>query len=413
MPRLSGGRVVTPDGVLDGAVVSVADGRIVDVAASGAAAAGDVDCSGCWVLPGFLDTHVHGTDGVDVLAGPDAVAQVAAGLTRYGVTGFCPTSLACPPGPLAAFLDAVAAAQAEPAPRGARVLGAHLESNFLNPDYRGAQPASCLRLPPSAGAAAPDAAFSAAEAAFSAAEVLAVIEGHASAVAIVTLAPELPGALDLVRRLAGAGHRVSLGHSGATYDQAAAAIAAGARHATHLFNRMPVMSHRAPGLVGAVLAAGEVTCEIICDGVHVHPAWVRVAAAAKAPSGLVAITDATAGAGLPVGATARLGDLTIHVGERVATLADGTIAGSVTTMDRAFRFLVTEAGLSVPGASRLTSANPAAALGRADLGRLEPGCQADVVVMDEAFEVRQTWIAGRPVWNPDRRPHVSPAGGAP
>ncbi|MGE0812209.1 MAG: N-acetylglucosamine-6-phosphate deacetylase [Vicinamibacterales bacterium] len=411
MPRLSGGKVVTPDGVLDRAAIAIADGRIVEIASSGTAAAGDVDCGGCWVVPGFVDTHIHGTDGVDVLAGPDAVARVAAGLTRYGVTGFCPTSLACPPGPLAVFLAAVAAAKAEPAPRAARVLGAHLESNFLNPDYRGAQPGACLRLPPSAPAAErevrPDGE------AFTAGDILAVIEAHAGAVAIVTLAPELPGALDLVRRLAGAGHRVSLGHSAATFEEAAAAIAAGARHATHLFNRMPPMSHRAPGLVGAALAAGEVTCEIICDGVHVHPAWVRVAAAAKAPAGLVAITDATAGAGLPLGATARLGDLTIHVGERVATLADGTMAGSVTTMDRAFRFLVTEAGLSVPAATRLTAANPAAALGRDDLGRIEPGCQADLVVLDEAFEVRQTWVAGRAVWNPDPRQHVSPAGGAP
>ena len=191
-------------------------------------------------------------------------------------------------------------------------------------------------------------------------------------------------------------------------DQAEAGIAAGARHATHLFNRMPPLAHRAPGLAGAVLAHDEVTSEVICDGFHIHPAMVRLAVRAKGVDGVLAITDATAGAGLPLGATAVLGDQPIRVTERCAVLADGTLAGSILTMDGAFRQLVGPAGLGIVEAARLCATTPARALGRPDLGRLEEGAAADLVVLDEAFQVVQTWVAGEPAWNPAGRPAVSP-----
>lgn len=403
MVRLRGARVVTPGGVIDDGVVAVAGGLLVEVGPAGATAPTDIDCAGGWIVPGFIDTHVHGTHGVDVLAGGDAVSRVAARLPRYGVTGFLPTSVACAPADLAVFLAAVAAEAGRPTAGAARVLGAHLESNFINPEYRGAQPARCLRLPPRSGEAAT------AEGAFTGAAILATIAAHRPAVRIVTLAPELPGGLDLVARLVADGHRVSLGHSAATYDQGRAAIAAGARHATHLFNRMPPLTHRAPGLAGAVIAAPEVTCEIVVDGVHVHPAVIGVVVRAKGAGGVVAITDGTAAAGLPVGATAVLGEHTIHVRETCAELADGTLAGSIVTMDGVFRRLVREVGLTVPQAVDLTAAAPAAAAGRPDLGRLVVGAPADLVVLDSALRVRQTWVGGRPVWNPDGAGAVSPA----
>src|SRR5262249_11952879 len=154
-------------------------------------------------------------------------------------------------------------------------------------------------------------------------------------VGIVTLAPELDGGLDLIQWLVARGHHVSLGHSAATFEQATAAIAAGARQATHLFNRMPPINHRAPGLAAAVLQAEEVAAEIVCDGARVHPAMIRAAIAAKQPSRVMAITDATAAAGLPRGAQATLGSRPIAAGETTALLPDGTIAGSIITMDRA------------------------------------------------------------------------------
>ena len=175
---------------------------------------------------------------------------------------------------------------------------------------------------------------------------------------IVTVAPELAGGLDLIRWLAARGHYVSLGHSAATYDEALAGVAAGARQSTHLFNRMPPLHHRAPGLAGAVLQADEVAAEIICDGVHVHPALVRAAIAAKRPSRVMAITDATAAAGLPVGGRASIGGYAITAAGSTALLDDGTIAGSVTTMDRVFQFLVAAVGLSLVDAATLCATTP-------------------------------------------------------
>lgn len=403
MVRLRGGTVVGPDRLVERAALVIADGTIAEIGPEGAASAADIDCTGCWIVPGFIDTHIHGALGVDVLDGGDAVARVSAMLPRYGVTAFVPTSVACAPDVLATFLAGVGTAQAARPAGGARVLGAHLESNFINPAWKGAQPERCLRLPPR-----PDEPAVAAGV-FTGAAIVATIDAHHDAVRIVTLAPELPGALDLVTRLAGRGHRVSLGHSAATFEEGRAAIAAGARHATHLFNRMPPLSHRVPGLAGAVLAAGDVTCELICDGFHVHPAMAAIAIRAKGRGGVLAITDATSAAGLPSGATARLGDCTIRVGPHCAELADGTVAGSLTTMDAAFRLLVTRVGLSVVDAAHLTATTPADVLGRPDLGRLAVGRSADLVVLDKDFRPRQTWIAGWPAWNSGPAATVSPA----
>ena len=404
MVRLRGGNLVLVDRVVRGGALALDGGRIEEVGADIGASPVDVDCTGCWVLPGFIDTHIHGVHGTDVLADAEAVARVAARLPRHGVTGFCPTTVACAPEALDRFLAAVGAAVRTP-PGSARVLGAHLESNFINPDYRGAQPHDCLRRPPRAGQSRWH------DGEFTGVAILETIAAHRAHVRIVTLAPELDGGLELVASLVAAGHRVSLGHSAATFEQGQAAIAAGARHATHLFNRMPPLSHHAPGLAGAVLADDAVTCEIVCDGYHVHPAMVRMAVRAKGVAGVLAITDATAGAGLPVGATARLGQHVIHVRERRAELADGTLAGSVLTMDGAFRMLIAEAGMSVIEAARLCSTTPALALGRLDLGLLEAGRAADLVVLDERFRVRQTWVGGVPVWNSGASPVVSTTGG--
>lgn len=404
MIRLRGGRIVTPDGVLEGAALAFEHGVIVEIAADTGASADDVACDGQWILPGFIDGHIHGVDGTDVLGSADAVARVAASLPRHGVTGFCPTTVACAPAPLERFLSAVDAAVAAPHDGAARVLGAHLESNFLNPEYNGAQPAGCLRLPPRPGEALSHGG------AFTGAAILAVIDAHRAAVRLVTLAPELDRALDLIARLVAAGHRVSLGHSAATLEQALAGIDAGAHHATHLFNRMPPLAHRAPGLAGAVLTHDGVTTEVICDGFHVHPAMVRMAVRAKGAGGVLAITDATAGAGLPVGSASMLGDQPIRVTERCAVLADGTLAGSILTMDGAFRSLVGPVGLDVVTAARLCATTPAQALGRADLGRLEVGAAADLVVLDADWQVAQTWVAGAPAWNSAGRGAVSPPG---
>jgi N-acetylglucosamine-6-phosphate deacetylase len=346
--------------------------------------------------------HVHGVDGVDALdeAPGGAVGAIAARLPSYGVTAFCPTSVACGPAALRRLLDQVRRARETPAIRSARVLPAHLESNFINPEYGGAQPSGCLRSP--RGAVGAERAGRAGEAGetlqFSAADILAEIERATPDVGIVTLASELDGGLDLVRWLSARGHHVSLGHSGATYEEALAAISAGARQATHLFNRMPRLDHRAPGLAGAVLQSDEIAAEIICDGVHVHPALIRTAIAAKRPSRILAITDATAAAGLPIGSRAMLGGQPITAGARTAQLSDGTVAGSVLTMDRAFQTLVTQVGLSVVDAATICSTSPARELGLIGHGMLMPDAVADLVILDAQFSVVQTYLGGQLVY---------------
>jgi len=406
---LSGASLVLPDRILSPGTLMIEDGRIAEIrpdAPSTSHRDSHFAFHGHYIVPGFIDVHVHGIEGVDSLdttaAGqPDPVAEIAARLPRYGVTAFCPTTVACAPQALRRVLDQVRRAREAPSPRAARVLPAHLESNFINPDYAGAQPSGCLRSPRAAlGSGGSDS--------FTAADILAEIERAAPDVGIVTLASELDGGLDLIRWLTARGHRVSLGHSAATYDEALAGIAAGARHVTHLFNRMPPLSHRAPGLAGAVLQTDEVAAEIICDGAHVHPALIRTAIAAKRPSRVFAITDATAVAGLPVGARAALGGQPIIGGEATALLADGaTITGSRLTMDRAFETLVGRVGISLVDAATVCSTTPSRELGLVGHGVLAPDAVADLVVLDANLTVVQTYLGGQIIYARNNAPPAS------
>jgi len=383
---LANAHVVLPDRILSPGAVLLDGDRILDVVSEAPAASpGDLrlDLQHHTIVPGFIDVHVHGVEGSDSLDGAGAIARIAAALPRYGVTGFCPTSVACDPEALRTMLTDVRSARLARPSASSRVLPAHLESNFINPDYRGAQPLHCLRLP---GGAAVDGAFSGDA-------ILHEIAAARPDVGIVTIAPEIDGALALIRSLCGFGHHVSLGHSGASYEQALAGIDAGARHATHLFNRMPPLGHRAPGLAGAVLEHDDVMAEIVCDGVHVHPAMVRVAVAAKSPSRIMAITDATAGAGLAPGARAALGGRAITIRD-AAYLDDGTLAGSVLTMNRAFALLTSVMGLSVVDAAIVCATTPARALGLQGFGVISPGAVADLAILGPDLTVTQTWIAG-------------------
>ena len=353
-------------------------------------------------MPGFIDVHVHGVEGVDALDDvDDAVRSIAARLPRYGVTGFCPTTVACAPDELRGVLKQVRDARAWPVSRGARVLPAHLESNFISPEFRGAQPLACLRSPRAALAGPTKIAHPVRDGddRFVASDVLREIERAAPDVGIVTLAPELEGGLDLIQWLTAHGVRASLGHSGASYEQAVAAIAAGATHATHLFNRMPPLHHRSPGLAGAVLQADDVAAELICDGCHVHPALVRTAIAAKRPSRVMAITDATAVAGLPAGGRAQLGRQPIIAGESTALLADGTIAGSLATMDRVFRMLTGSAGVPLVDAATVCATTPARQLGLNGYGLIAPDATADLTVLDQNLAVVQTYVGGQLVYS--------------
>jgi N-acetylglucosamine-6-phosphate deacetylase len=380
----SGASLILPDRIADGLTLVIQQGRIVDIT-TGPREAGTnethVRLSGGFIAPGFIDPHVHGLEGRDVMDGPGSVAAVAATLPRHGVTAFCPTLTASSPEKLDACLAEVTAARTAPKPGAARVLPAHVESNFLDPDFRGAQPVEALCLPADdVGRAALD-----------------VLGKHRPDVGIVTLAPELEGGIDLVRRLTGDGFRVSLGHSAATFEEAQQAIAAGASRATHLFNRMRPMSHREPGLAGAVLATDDVVAEIIADGHHVHPAFVRLAVSAKGAQRLMAITDGTAGSGLPYGSRARLGGQAITVTD-VARLDDGTMAGSVATMAQVFACLVGPCGISLAEAAKMCATTAARDLGLVGHGVIARGAVADLVVLDPQLRVTETWIGGARAW---------------
>ncbi len=384
---LSGADIVLPDRVLTSGTLVVDGALIVEIMDGARASSADehFDLAGHLVVPGFIDVHVHGVEGVDTLDSEDAIRVIAERMPRFGVTAFCPTSIACSPMVLRRLLTAVRDSRRDRGPDSsrARVLPAHLESNFINPDFKGAQPLECLRLPRGASP----------EGEFTGAEILGEIARSRAEVGIVTVAPELDGALELIGDLVAHGHHVSLGHSGASYDEAIAGIAAGARQATHLFNRMTPLGHRQPGLAAAVLEQDAITAEVVCDGVHVHPAMVRLALAAKRPSHIMAITDGTAGAGLARGSRSTIGGRNITVGD-IAALDDGTIAGSVLTMDRAFERLVTTMGVGLVDAATICASTPARALGLQGLGTIAPGATADLVVLDRDLHVTHTFIAG-------------------
>jgi len=405
MIRISGADLVLPDRVLGGGTIVIENDRIVEIVGADLPLAPDLpqlsfSFPDHYVVPGFIDVHVHGIEGTDSLDGGAAIQTMAERLPRYGVTAFCPTSIACDPSALRTLLNGVRSARTTRPPGGARVLPAHLESNFISPEYKGAQPLECLRVPPRAPRAASRASRN-----WTGGDILDEIANARPDVGIVTVAPELDGACDLIRDLVAHGHHVSLGHSGASYEQAVEGVRAGARQATHLFNRMTPITHRAPGLAAAMLESDDVVAELVCDGVHVHPAMMRVALAAKRPERIMAITDGTAGAGLPRGSQAAIGGRRITIRD-AAYLDDGTIAGSVLTMDRAFAKLTAEAGLSLVDAATVCATTPARALGLQGFGVLAAGAIADLVILDRDLRVVQTWVAGTLAWEPSSKEAV-------
>jgi N-acetylglucosamine-6-phosphate deacetylase len=370
--RVHSRRVVTPAGTID-ATVSVADGRITAVAPGRDGAALDVDDR--WVIPGLIDTHVHGGGGAQCnTADTDEVVAVAAFHAAHGTTSLLATTVSADVDELERSLRAIGEAG---------VLGAHLEGPFLNPRRPGAMDPESF-LEPSTG-------------------VLGRLLGAGGRVSMMTIAPELPGALEIIAALGERGVVASLGHSEASYEQGRTAVRAGARSVTHLFNAMPALHHRHPGLLGAALDVDELQCELICDGVHVDPVATRLALRAKGLGGLRLITDAIAAAGMGDGEY-RLGNAPVVVRDGRATLAgDDAIAGSTLTMDAALANAVQWLGVTVEEAVTLASANPARLLGLGDhKGAIAAGYDADLAVLDEDLRACSTMMAGR--WVEGSRP---------
>ncbi len=322
-----------------------------------------------FVLPGFVDVHVHGGGGHDCMDGEEGVLGLARFHARHGTTSLCPTTVTSGEEDLARAVRGVASAARRALPGVARVLGAHLEGPFISERRLGAQPPRA-RLP--------DRAF---------VERLLAL----GPIAVVTLAPELEGALELGSLLGARGVRASLGHSDCGFEQARAAFEQGARGATHLFNAMSGLHHRTPGLAAAALEAEGAFLELILDGHHVHPALVRLALRA-AKGRVLLVTDAIRAAGQGEGATELGGQRVLVRGGR-ATLEDGTLAGSVLTLDVALRNAAA-CGVSLEAASDLLSRNPADYLGRADLGRFSAGARADALVLRDDLTLERVVVGG-------------------
>jgi N-acetylglucosamine-6-phosphate deacetylase len=374
MVFLAGARLVTPARTLSPGWAEIRDGRIAAVGCGTPPERG-VDLGGAWVLPGFIDVHVHGGGGHDFAASP---AEMSDGLAFHRANGTTRTLVSLSTAPLADLcerLSWVAALTRRGAHPDGHVVGAHLEGPFLSPtDRRGAH--NLAHLQPAEDH-----------------RVRRLIDAGDGCLRMVTLAPELAGAMDAIAALAREGVIVAVGHTDATYAQATAAFAAGATVATHLFNGMRPIHHREPGPVLAALNAGAY-CEIIADGVHVDHAVLQMMAQ-RYPDRLVLITDAIRAAGLPDGSFPLAGR-TIVVCDGQARLAEtGGLAGSTLTMAEALRRAVLEAGVPIEVAAAAAAANPAKLLGIAGrCGSVEPGHDADLVVLGDDLRVGRVMAAG-------------------
>lgn len=367
--RLWQGALLTPAGWLLG-TVQIADGRILCVQGEPITEA-RARAADTLMLPGFIDLHLHGGGGADTMEAGDAVERLARLHLRHGTTALLATTMTAPLAEIEAALRALAPLCKQRPAGTARVLGVHLEGPYISPDRLGAQPA------------------------FARAPSLAEIQSlqALAPIRVLTLAPEVPAMLALIPALVDAGIRVQIGHSNASYEQARAALQAGASGFTHLFNAMSPLQHRAPGVAGVALAHAQ-QAELIPDLLHVHPGAIR--AALRAVPGLYAVTDATAAAGMPEG-DYRLGRQTVTHCLGAVRLPDGTLAGSTLTMDRALRNLVS-IGVPLATASACVSARPAAYLGLDDRGTLAAGAWADAVVLDAAtLMVREVIVEGESV----------------
>jgi len=384
-----GGTVVTTDSLIENGIVLCEDGRIISVGstidAQPAPNSTIIEANGKLVLPGLIDTHVHGSHGDDVMsAGAEGIRRISMHLLAHGTTAYLPTTLSGQHDDLLRSLEDCVKAQTNP-DLAAEIIGLHVEGPFINPHKKGAQPESGIREP-------------------NIDQCKEYLRGAPGQIKIMTLAPELSGAMDLIELLISNKVVASLGHSEADYATALAAIEKGATHATHLYNAMPALHHRKPNLTLACLMEPSIRAEIIVDGIHVSPEMIRLAAKTKGRNGMILITDAIEAVGLPDGEYT-LGDSKIRVKGDLATLLDdSTIAGSTLTMNRAVGNAVTRVGVSLVDAVYMASTLPAQICGVADRkGSLEVGKDADIAILNPDFSVFATLLRGEIAYSSESR----------
>jgi len=375
---LTNAKLYTPFNIIEPATVVIENGRIKRVL-EGKSEEG-INLEGKILVPGFVDTHIHGCCGYDTNDGTvESFLRMGESLVKYGVTSFIPTTVTASHEELLKASIAVAEAMnvQKRELRGARILGLHLEGPYINVEAKGAQNPAFIRKPD----------FN---------EFLEYWMASKGNIREITLAPEIEGALEFIGKVSELGVVVQIGHTRATYEETKRGIIAGAKKATHLFNAMRGFHHREPGTVGACLESDDVYLELICDLIHVSAVAIKLVYKVAGPERIVLITDAISAAGLPDGKY-ELGGLRVVVKEGICRLEDGTLAGSTLTMDRAVKNLV-KIGIPLRDVLIMATATPARALGRADIGVIKPGSNADLVVLNEKLEVEKTYIGGHPVF---------------
>lgn len=381
---LMNGTILTEQGDLPYGSVLVEEGRMTQVGPVSKVipppGAELIDAEGLFVAPGFLDMHIHGSAGHDFMqASMPEVFQTLRWLSSRGVTSCLPSIMAASPETLLERVSFFSGLRGQRHP-GAQMLGLHLEGPFLNPLRPGAQPVQGIRP-------------------IDVSEMDRLLAASAGAIRLVTLAPELPGAVDLVRRLTEQGVHTSVGHSDATYAEVARAVEAGLDHVTHCYNAMREFHHREPGVVGAALALPGVAVELILDGVHVAPAAASILLRCKGLDRVILVSDAVAPSGCAPGRYHTLDGRDLVSDGRSVRLPSGQLAGSVLSLDQAVHNACNLLGLSVGEAVQLASLNPARALGvAATKGSLAPGKDADLVLLDRSLEVQLTMVQGEVVF---------------
>lgn len=371
------GNIVLPDRVLMNGQVTVQDGRIVDIVPAQSVDEGDMETilvEEGYLWPGLIDLHVHGSGGADIMDGtPEAFSTVSKTLLSYGVTGYLATTVTADKASLTRVFDALDHWQNGVG--GAEILGVHLEGPWICPQYKGAQNPEFIQTPQSG-----DGKWAS--------------ETSRGKLKIVTLAPEQPGVSTVISELVQEGVIVSIGHTNATYEQVEAAVQCGASQVTHTFNAMRGLHHREPGVVGAALGMEQLHCEVIADGHHVHPKAVELLVKTKGIDKTLLISDGISAVHMPEG-TYELGGLMVHTLDGKATLADGTLAGSLLTLNKAVMNTVRFVNIPIWQAVRMASLNPATRLGlEADLGSIEIGKRAHLVAVDSIGQVQQVWMDG-------------------
>lgn len=366
--KVLAGSILTPQGFVRGQLELGDDGRVARIAGEPVTEQEARDDPQPLVLPGFIDLHVHGGGGRDIMEGGDALARVSQLHAGHGTTALLATTMTASAPELESAFVAMQALGLERRPGAARVLGVHLEGPYINPGKLGAQPDFART--------------------FAMSELLRLHDLFP--IRLITLAPEVPGNLEAIEALCAAGFCVQIGHTLGSYEEGLEALSKGASGFTHLFNAMTGLQQRAPGMVGLALAHAN-HAEIIPDLIHVHAGAMRVAL--RAIPGLYCVTDSTAAAGMPDGEY-RLGSHMVNKCLGGVRLADGTLAGSALTMDQALRNLVNALGLTLPDASRRVSTHAADYLGLTDRGRLAVGAWGDVVLLDRDLKLLDVYVEG-------------------